>query len=99
MIPREKLGAPFPVVRTGPLGCLMAASAIGDEQAALGRRRRRRENGDDLELLATRVELLVGMGELSFARKAFEGAELAPKTNETLQMLSEVTNHFPEVPF
>ena len=69
---------------------------------------------NDLERRAKRAELLVGMGELPSARQALEGAELAPGTNETLQMLSdhsrrppeireplpvEVTNHVPEVPF
>ena len=89
---------------------LLAASATCDEQAATGRR----VNGDDLERRAKRAELLVGMDELSSARQALEGAELAPGTNETLQMLSdhpkrppkireplpvEVTNHVLEVPF
>ena len=72
----------------------------------------RQVNGD--EERRAKAELLVGMGELSSARQALEGAELAPGTNETLQMLSdhskrppeireplpaEVSNHVSEVPF
>ena len=65
-----------------------------------------------MERRTKRAELLVEMG-VSSARQALEGAELAPGTNETLQMLSdhskrppereplpaEVTNHVPEVSF
>ena len=58
-----------------------------DEQAAVGRRRRRRGSGDDVARRAKRAELLVGMGELSSARQALEGADLAPGTNGALQML------------
>ena len=114
LISKEKLGARFQLFAHCQWAELLAASATCDEQAAVGRRRRRRANGDDLERRAKRAELLVGMGELSYARQALEGAELAPGTNETLQMLSdhskrppeiweplpvEVTNHVPEVPF
>ena len=77
LISKEKLGACFQLFAQGQWAELLAASATCDEQAAMGRRRRRRVNGDDLERRAKRAELLVGMGELSSARQALEGAELA----------------------
>ena len=41
--------------------------------------------------------MLVSMGELSSARQALEGAELAPGTTETLQMLSDQSRRPPEI--
>ena len=88
LISREKLVGRFQLFAQGQWAELMAASAVCDQQAGVGRRRRRRR-GDDLERRASRAEMLVTMGELSSARQALEGAELAPGTNETLQMLSD----------
>ena len=87
--------------------------AARDAQAAVRRRRWRRKGGDDVDRRATRADLLVGMGEVSSTRQTLDGVELAPRTNITLQRLSdhprrptkireplpmEVANHVPDVP-
>ena len=87
LISKEKLGARFQLFAQGQWA---ASASCDDRQLRDGRRRR--VNGDDLERRAKRAELLVGMGELSSARQALEGAELALGTNETLQMLSDHSN-------
>ena len=46
---------------------------------------------------ASRAEMLVAMAELSSARQTLEGAELAPGTTETLQMLSDQSRRPPEI--
>ena len=92
---------------------LLEASAHCDEQAAIARRRRRGQ-GDDVQKRATRAELKVAVGELSSARQAMEGEEVAPGTRATLQQLTdesrrppqlrdavpqEIMGHTPRVPF
>ena len=42
------------------------------------------EHGDVVERRVMRVERLVHVGELSSARQALEGSELAPRTRSTL---------------
>ena len=84
-----------------------------EEQAAIARRRRRGQ-GDDVQKRAARDELKVALGELSSARQALEGEEVAPGTRETLQQLTdeskrpprlrdavppEIMRHTPRVPF
>ena len=61
-----------------------------DEQAAVSRRRKRR-GGHDLERRATRAHNLVQVGELSSARQALEGAEIAPGTKDTLSKLADIS--------
>ena len=48
-----------------------------DEKAAVSRRQSGRRQVDELEMRVTRAEMLVQLGELSFARQALEGAALA----------------------
>ena len=92
---------------------LILASVQCDEQAAVIRRRKGRR-GDDLEHRAIRALNFVQVGELSSARQALEGAEVAPGTEDTLKELSdtskrldrlldpipqEVMEHVPAMPF
>ena len=53
----------------------------------MSRRRRTRRAGNDIEFRAARAEALVQVGELSSAREALEGAELAPGNRATLAAL------------
>ena len=84
-----------------------------DEDAARARRRRRNQ-GEELERRVSRAQALVHLGELSSARQALEGAAVTPGSQETLSALSdpskrppllrdplpeEVANHFPRIPF
>ena len=93
---------------------MIEASRRCDEEAAVSRRRRRRRGFDELERRAARAEMLVGLGELSSARQALEGADLAPGTENTRRLLTdrnkrppelldpvpvEVANRVPPVPF
>ena len=92
---------------------LLDASSQCDEQAAVARRRWRRQ-GDDVQKRAVRAEMKVALGELSSARQALKGEEVAPGTRETLRMLTdeskrprqlrdpippEIMGHIPQVPF
>ena len=52
-------------------------------------RRRRRVNRDDLESRAARAEASVQMGELSSARRALQGAAIAPGIEATRAALSD----------
>ena len=63
------------------------------------RRRRHGAHTNDVEKRAAKALMMVQMGELSFARQALEGAELAPGTLATLAALRQggPTNH--ETPF
>ena len=114
MIPKEKLVQRFEAFGRGEWASLIEASRRCDEEAAVSRRRRRRRGYDELERRAARAEMLVGLGELSSARQALEGADLAPGTENTRRLLSdrnkrppelldpipvEVANHVPPVPF
>ena len=78
MISNKSLRARFAALARGEWLQLLRASAQCDEKAALARRRRR--GGDDVGQRATRVETLIQLGELSSARQALEGSELAPGT-------------------
>ena len=93
----------------------LRASGQCDEKAAVGRRRRRRRRiAADVEQRATRAEMLIQLGELSSAREALEGCEIAPGTTTTLDALKDqrrrpalpraplphdVMDFEPEVPF
>ena len=65
-------------------------SAVCDEKAAVSRRRSRQRENDDLELSAARAEMLVQLGELSSARLALEGTELAPGDQNTSHQWTDV---------
>ena len=78
LIPKEKLVQRFEAFGRGEWATLIEANRRCDEEAAVSRRRRRRRGFDELERRATRAEMLVGLGELSSARQALEGADLAP---------------------
>ena len=52
-------------------------------------RRRRREQGDGIEIRANRALSLVQMGELSAARQALDGAPIAPGMLATLCALTD----------
>ena len=75
---------------------LLEASAHCDEQTAIARRRRRGQ-GDDVQKKVARAELKVALGELSSARQALEGEEVAPGTRETLQQLTDESKRPPRL--
>ena len=70
-------------------GSLIMASRTCTSQATSLRQRRSQRGQDSLERRAERAEALVHMGELSSARQALEGAELAPGSRHTLDMLQD----------
>ena len=113
LISKSKLTERFDKFARGEWVQLIHASVQCDEQAAVIRRRKGRR-GDDLERRAIRALNFVQVGELSSARQALEGAEVAPGTEDTLKKLSdtskrpdrlrdpipqEVMEHVPAVPF
>ena len=57
--------------------------------AAARRRKRADSSKDDLERRVARAEMMVAVGELSSARQALEGEEVAPGTRDTLQKLKD----------
>ena len=97
LLSKEKLIQRFDAFSQGQWESLLEASARCDEQAAVSRRRSRRRDGDDGERRAARAEMLVGLGELSSARQALEGASLAPGTEETRQLLTDRRKRPPEL--
>ena len=82
LISKSKLTERFDKFAWGEWVQLIHASVQCDEQAAVIRRRKGRR-GDDLERRAIKALNFVQVGELSSARQAPEGAEVAPGT-ETL---------------
>ena len=78
LIAKSKLAERFDKFNRGEWAQLIRASVECDEQAVVSRRRKRR-GGDDLERRATRAFNLVQVGELSSARQALEGAEIATR--------------------
>ena len=90
LISKTKLRARFEAFSRGEWSQLLRASAQCDEKAAVGRRRRRRRtSGDDVEQRAMRAEMLIQLGELSSARQALEGCEIALGTKQTLNALKD----------
>ena len=88
-IPRAMLISRFESFVRGAWGSLIQASRACNTQAAVVRQHRSRRVGDNLEHRAARAEVLVHMEELSSARQALEGAELAPGSRHTLNMLQD----------
>ena len=72
LISKEKLADRFSAFSRGEWLTLLDASGQWDEQAAVARRRRKRQ-GDDVQKRAVRAEMKVALGELSSARQALEG--------------------------
>ena len=87
LISKSKMTERFDKFARGEWVQLIHASVQCDEQAAVIRRRKGRR-GDDLERRALNF---VQVGELSSARQALEGAEVAPGTEDTLKELSDTS--------
>ena len=84
MISRAQLISRFEMFIKGECTALVRAGEACATQAGDARRRkRRRERGMAQRL--SRAEALVHLGELSSARQALEGADLAPGNEETLK--------------
>ena len=111
---RSNLIARFEAFARGEWIQLVAASEACDDKAAVARRRQGRRGQDTIENRTRRAETLVQLGELSSARKALEGASLAPGTEATLTVVTnvekrpsrpreplprEVVEHAPVTPF
>ena len=88
LIARDKLLSRVTAFTQGQWSLLINASQSCDAKSAVSRRRSRRR-GNDLDQRATRAEMLVQVGELSAARQALEGAELAPGNQATLNALKD----------
>ena len=69
---------------------LIRASIQCDEQVAVGRRRKGRR-ANDLERRTIRALNFLQVGELSSARQALEGAEIAPGNDDILKQLSDTS--------
>ena len=85
---RPKLLERFEMFVRGQWDNLLEASRVCGDKAAVARRRRRRR-GDDINKRVDRAEALVHLGELSSARQALEGAELAQGSQQTLDILRD----------
>ena len=88
LIARDKLLSRVTAFSQGQWSLLINASQSCDAKSAVSRRRSRRR-ANDLDQRATRAEMLVQVGELSAARQAFEGAELAPGNQATLNAVKD----------
>ena len=97
LIPKSKLLGRFEAFSRGEFNVLLMSSEDCDKKAAVSRRRRHRTGGLDLERRALRAETLIQMGELSSARQALEGADLAKGDRRTLGLLTDV-NRRPDRP-
>ena len=84
LFPRSKLESRFESFVRRDWGSLISASRTCNAQAASIRQRRRRRSQDCVERRAALAEALVHMGELSSARQALEGEELAPGSRHTI---------------
>ena len=73
-IPKRKLVERFEKFSRGEWHDLIRESTMCDEKAAVSRRRSRRRQVDDLEMRATRAEMLVQLGELSSSTRGFGGS-------------------------
>ena len=90
-VPRSKLVSRFESFVRGDWEALISASRVCNIQTATARQRKSRRFQNDLDRRASRAEALVhmGMGELSSARQALEGAEVAPGCQNTLDLLRD----------
>ena len=89
LVPRSKIEDRLRLFAEGRWADLVNESIqsalLGSEAA---RRKRWRQEDDDVVRRAARAEKLVSIGELSAARQALEGASVAPGTLRTLQELT-----------
>ena len=96
-VSKEKLTERLENFRNGRwIDLVRDSEEIGD-QAVTAARRRRGRKGDDVESCAARTLFLTQSGELSSARQALEGAEVAPANLATLGALTDTTRR-PAVP-
>ena len=89
VVSKAKLAERFEMFAQGRWDRLIRASEDCDESAAVSRCRRIRRAGSDIGVRDARAEALVQVGELSSARQALEGAELAPGNRATLGALRD----------
>ena len=87
-VPRKKLEERVQLFQNGQWSQLLERSLSNDEQAHHVSSRRRRHQTDSVEKRAERARNLVHLGELSAARIALEGAQVAPGTLATLRELT-----------
>ena len=87
-VSREKVFDRFSRFSQGEwLGLIKEGRVLSEQSASASRRQRRRQQLNDVERRAIRAQHLVLLGELSSARQALEGADLAPPTDQTLSSL------------
>ena len=86
--PKAQLHCRIEVFSRGEWDSLLADGLESTSRSGQAFSRRRRVNRDDLESRAARAEALVQMGELSSARRALEGAAIAPGNEATRAALS-----------
>ena len=94
-IAKTKLIAQLEAFNRGEWINLVPASELCDDKVASARRRVSRRDQDNLESRSLRAEMLVSLGELSSARQALEGAELASRNQATLNALRDPTRRPP----
>ena len=90
LVSKAKLSERFDKFVRGEWNQLIRASMQCDEEAAVSRRRKGRRSNDS-EQRAIRALNFVQVGELSAARQALEGAEIAPGNDDTLKQLSDTS--------
>ena len=95
LVPRKRLGG-CAFFQEGQWLQLLEQSQANDLQGHQVSTRRRRRPTDSVAMRAERAKALVQLGELSAARVALEGAEVAPGTLATLR---ELTNPERRPPF
>ena len=87
-VSREKVFDRFSRFSQGEwLGLIEEGRVLSEQSASASRRQRRRQQLNDVERRAIRAQHLVLLEELSSARQALEGADLAPPTDQTLSSL------------
>ena len=96
-MPKKRLEARFDRFARGQWSELLRESIEGSETAAyLRARRSRRRPADDLVARAERAQALVMMGEISSDRQALSGAAVAPGTDHTLRLLTDIERRPPQ---
>ena len=97
LVPRGRLEDRFRRFAEGQWVDLVNESMMDADKATVTtNRRRRRDDQNELDKRATRALRLVHFGELSSARQALEGANVAPGTLRTLAALTDPTRRPPE---
>ena len=91
-MPKYKLEARFDRFARGQWSELLRESIKGSKTVAFLRDRR---PADDQAARAERAQALVMMGEISSGRQALEGAAVAPGTDHTLHLLTDIERRPP----